>query len=126
MQVALGHASKGHFEVFHADRLERAIEELEAGSYDAMLLDLRLPDSDRNSTIDAAGTLAHRLPVIVLTGTEDPDLEIRASQVGAEEYLIKDRLDRAELPATILRAIRRHRRLGSGGVDPVICRIPKA
>jgi len=107
----LDHAARGHFDIVHCTRLTAAIEDLKAGEYDVVLLDLSLPDSDREHTIDAASDFSQRVPVVVLTGTE--------AEASAEE-----RLDRAELPRTLLAAIRRHRRLGCTGCEPVICRIP--
>jgi len=124
VQAALARAERGHFGVVHVERLGDAIEQLERQTYDAMLLDLSLPDSDRLATIEAAGALAHRLPVIAMTGTQDRSLVDWARESGAEDVFLKRWLDRAELPSTILGAIRRHRRFGASGADPVVCRIP--
>jgi len=122
--TALRRADRGEFDVVHAARLETAMERLAAESYDAMLLDLGLTDGHQSHTIDTAGSIAQRLPVIVLTGTQDRTLATRAAEAGAEEHLVKQCVDGAELPATILRAIKRHRRLGGGASDPIVCRIP--
>lgn len=126
VQEALGRSERGHFSVVHAERLSIGLQLLGHESYDAMLLDLSLPDSDRLATIETAATLAHRLPVILMTGTGDRALGEHARELGAADVVLKHCLDRAELPSTLLRAVRRHRRFGSGGVDPVICRIPSA
>jgi DNA-binding NtrC family response regulator len=120
----LGRASRGRFEPVFVERIEIALLELDRLPYDALLLDVGLPGTDEEATLDTAALLAHRLPVVVLTGTQST---IRASLTeadAAEDPRIERRFDRAELPRTILQAVRRHRRIGASGIDPVICRVP--
>ena len=81
-------------------------------------LDLSLPNLERTTAIELANDLAHRLPVVVLTGTEAFDEE--ASQVRAR---LKACVEQADLPGKLLSAIRRSRRLGTGIMAPIFCRI---
>ena len=110
ISTALGRAKMGKFEVETAERLDSALLKLEKKKYDVMLLDLSLPDGYGTFTIGCACSLANHLPVIVLTGTENDELAMMAVKAGAQEYLVKEKLDRRSLPATILRCIERHRR----------------
>ncbi len=122
VEIALCGHTRARFEVFHAHRLDSARCALETEGYDAMLVDLGPSDADRRATIDAASTLATRLPVIVMTGARASG---DAPSTTTDEVVFKQRFDRADLPGAILRAIDRHRRLGSVGQGPVICRIPE-
>jgi signal transduction histidine kinase len=71
-------------------------------AFDAVLLDLSLPDSGGLATLDFLDAAGDVLPVIVLTSTDDETLAVQAVQRGAQDYLIKSRTD-AEL---LLRSIR--------------------
>ena len=73
-----------------------------------MVLDLDMPTlggrevlrSVRQSIVTAA------LPVVVLTGTPDPDTEIELLEMGADDYLRKP-LDPTRLQTRIKAALRR-------------------
>jgi two-component system, cell cycle sensor histidine kinase and response regulator CckA len=78
-----------------------AVAALEATEFDAVLLDLALPDGAGLATIDrllGAGDAS----LIVLTSMDDESTAVQAVQRGAQDYLIKGRTD-AEL---LRRAIR--------------------
>ena len=118
---ALDRAARGHFEVEEMPVLDVAAQLLVECEYDAILLDLgeRTGDS-AHEAMDAAEALAHRVPVIVLTGTcfEGLTAVTRDDELAAlvaREHLCCDRL-----PCAILDAIHRHRRVGQRGADPII------
>ena len=73
----------------------------------AVLVDLSLPDS---SGIEAFARLlraAPRIPILILTTVQDEDIAKLAVQRGANEYLLKDRLDAYLLPKVVDRMIER-------------------
>ena len=121
----LDQAARGHFQVRHADRLEAAVHDLARREYDALLLDLTgdhgtPPDCD--ASIDAASQLASRLPVIVLTGSED---DYRNAPRDDEASAMREGIAHSLLPDAILSAVRRHRRLGQHGApEPIVLRDP--
>jgi DNA-binding NarL/FixJ family response regulator len=90
-------------------RLDTALKRLEQREYDAMLLDLSLPDGRGSFTVGSACSLAGSLPVLVLTASDEESLVSTSMRAGAEEHLVKTRLDRRSLPDIILRAIDRHK-----------------
>jgi CheY-like chemotaxis protein len=125
VRETLERAPRGRFEVCHANRLEAAVDDLAAGGYDALLLDWTGDhggDDDGSTTIDAATQIASRLPVIVLTGSED---DPRIAPAPDPASAIHDGIAHSRLPDAILGAVRRHRRLGQqGAAEPIVLRDP--
>ncbi|MGM0477531.1 MAG: GGDEF domain-containing response regulator [Pseudomonadota bacterium] len=74
-------------------RLAEAVEWLAENRVDAVLLDLGLPDSNGIETVRRFFREAGQWPLIVLTGHDDTDVGIEAIQLGAQDYLVKGRLD---------------------------------
>jgi signal transduction histidine kinase len=97
------------FDVEHATTLADGIVQLDRAFVDVLLLDLRLPDSDGPETVAQLRERDDRVPVVVLTGTDDPDIAARAFEAGADEYLVKDDLQAGLLRRTIRHAIDRRR-----------------
>jgi CheY-like chemotaxis protein len=59
----------------------------------AVLLDLSLSDSTGIETFDRLFHAAPQIPILILTAVQDEDIAKLAVQHGAQEYLLKDRLD---------------------------------
>lgn len=97
----------GRFRVVSADRLRGAIAQLDEGSFDAVLLDLALPDAQGLEALLALRRRVPDLPVIVMTARDDEELGLRAVQEGAQDYLIKGRADEDSLGRAIDYAIER-------------------
>jgi DNA-binding NtrC family response regulator len=119
---SLGRAGCGSFDIVQESSLVSAAAQIQGETFDLLLLDPALPDVDREAAIELASDLAHRLPVVVLTGTEAypaPDL----SRASALRPRLKGCIERADLPGKLLGAIRRARRFGTGVMAPIFCRI---
>ena len=85
-----------------------------AAGYDAVLLDLGLPDSSGLETLQAVREVAKDFAIVVLTGTEDPVLASEAIRLGAQDFVLKGE-SRAALVGTVLGwAVTREQ---SAGVD---------
>ncbi|MFY1621511.1 PP2C family protein-serine/threonine phosphatase [Micromonospora sp. WMMD736] len=85
---------------------ERAVS---AARPDCVLLDLNLPDS---SGIDALQRIAHAdptIPIVVLTGLNDEHFGVSAVASGAQDYLVKGRVEPEMLRRAVLYAIERKR-----------------
>jgi CheY-like chemotaxis protein len=102
-------ASSEQLQFTHSKRLGEAIERLSEERFDAMLLDLLLPDSQGDETLDRIMAQDVDLPVLVLTGLEDEMLGFRSLQMGAQDYLIKGQMDGNLLLRAIRYAIERKR-----------------
>ncbi|MFA5353596.1 MAG: GGDEF domain-containing response regulator [Thermodesulfovibrionales bacterium] len=92
-----------------AGSLRMAKEILAEGNIDVILLDLGLPDSRGVDTLVRALDCAQDIPIVVLTGLDDENTGVKAVQMGAQDYLIKGRIDLQLLTRSILYAITRHR-----------------
>src|SRR5438132_7583536 len=82
----LADARQAKFEVEHADRLSAGLARLAAGEFDAVLLDLALPDSHGLDTFRTVQKAAPAVPVVVLSGFEDDAASLTAVQEGAQDY----------------------------------------
>ncbi|MCC7159440.1 MAG: response regulator, partial [Ignavibacteria bacterium] len=92
-----------------ADRLKKGIEILEDEFIDVVLLDLKLPDSEGLNGVEQIFSIAPSIPVIVLTGLNDETTAINAVKLGAQDYLVKDKVDSDLLVRSIKYAIERKR-----------------
>ena len=77
------------YQVDHESTLTRALARLDRQPYDAVLLDLGLPDSSGLDTLVACAGRAPSLPVVVLTSQADQSFARRAIQRGAQDYVLK-------------------------------------
>ena len=89
-------------------RLGDALSRLAKETFDVVLLDLSLPDSQGLHTFDQAHQAAGRAPILVLTGLDDQALAISALQRGAQDYLVKGQFDGNRLMQTIRFAVARN------------------
>lgn len=75
------------------DRLSRGLTELVSGKIDLVLLDLSLPDSRGLETLYKVQGQTPDVPIVVLTGLDDEAMANQAVRRGAQDYLVKGRLD---------------------------------
>ncbi len=101
-------AKKSTFAVEHVDRLSAGLACLAEGEFDAVLLDLSLPDAQGLDTFDQANALAMNVPIIVLTGLNDETLATEAIHRGAQDYLVKDNVNGDVLMRAIYYAVERN------------------
>jgi two-component system cell cycle sensor histidine kinase/response regulator CckA len=62
--------------------------------FDLVLLDLTLPDSDREQTLGRVLAEHPDQPPVIVTGYANPDFVQRMGNLGARDYLIKGRDDK--------------------------------
>src|SRR5215208_4497209 len=77
------------FAVDHAATGNEAQTLAFVNEYDAIVLDLALPDRNGLSVLQALRKEGRSTPVIVLTGTNDSASTVRALDAGADDYLTK-------------------------------------
>lgn len=103
----LGESRGVSFEVDWVQQLSEAVERLRLGSVDLVLLDLGLPDSQGLDTFLKAAAAAPQVPFVVLSGLNDEAVALAAMREGAQDYLIKSRVDGALLFQAIRYAVER-------------------
>jgi diguanylate cyclase (GGDEF)-like protein/PAS domain S-box-containing protein len=112
---ALTNSSDGDFHVVWLTRCCDALDHLADESrrhqtpepVAAILLDLALPDSVGIESFDRLFQAAPQIPILILTAAEDEDAAKLAVKRGAQEYLLKDRLDGYLLPKAVRSMIER-------------------
>jgi diguanylate cyclase (GGDEF)-like protein len=111
LKEALAQEKHAVFEVAHAGTLRTGLERLDAGGYDLVLLDLVLPDSEGIETLVKVRDRAPRVPIVVLTASDDDSLALDVMQRGAQDYLVKGYVQvyYSLLPRAIRYAIERAR-----------------
>src|SRR5262249_16877522 len=73
--------------------LSAAVSALHTAPFDAVLLDLGLPDSSGLDTLAEMQRSAGDLPIVVLTPRDAHRLAIAGVQAGAQDYLVKSTTD---------------------------------
>jgi two-component system cell cycle response regulator len=97
------------FEIEWVSRLSPGIEQLAHGHFDALLLDLTLPDSEGIDTVEKVLFHTPDVPVIVLTGLADETTGMEAVHKGAQDYLVKGSVSSDLLIRSIRYSIERKR-----------------
>jgi two-component system cell cycle sensor histidine kinase/response regulator CckA len=83
----------GRVKLEHVTRLSLALDRLDSGNFDVVLLDLSLPDEQGLATLTRTHAHAPNIPIVVLTGLDDEALAVKAVRAGAQDYLVKGRVD---------------------------------
>jgi sigma-B regulation protein RsbU (phosphoserine phosphatase) len=67
-----------------------ALDEMQAGQFDVCLLDYNIDHRDGLELLSDYRAAGGDLPVIILTGDDRPEIDERALEAGANDYLLKD------------------------------------
>jgi DNA-binding response OmpR family regulator len=90
LKLAVRVSEPGCFMIESTSTLTDAVPKLDGIKYDAVLLDLGLPDSEGLATLHVTYKLVDkRAPILVVTGEYDADTELSCFEIGAKEYLVK-------------------------------------
>ena len=92
-----------------ASSMEQAERQLGASRPDCVLLDLNLPDADGIKALDRIIRRDATVPIVVLTGLHDEHFGVSAVAAGAQDYLVKGRVEPDTLHRALLYAIERKR-----------------
>jgi len=100
--------------VTHVESLPAAVDRLSGESFDVVLLDLGLPDSNGIETLERLQNHIETneglssVAIVVLTGLNDNETAVEAIQRGAQDYLVKDNIDGNVLERAVRYAVERH------------------
>ena len=108
----LADRQSGLFELTHVATLDEAMGRLGREGIDIVLLDLDTPGARGIATVERIHAAAAGVPLVVLTGKHtDRASAAQVLQAGAQDYLIKGRLEENPLQRVLLHAIERQRLL---------------
>ena len=88
-----------------ADSYELGHQAISAEDHDVYLVDADLGDRTGLELISAVRGHDHPAPFILLTQAADHDLDIEALELGAADFIVKDRLDGDRLERSIRHAL---------------------
>ena len=108
---ALTRSGEAVFSVTRAERLAEAIDRLRTGSYDLILLDFMLPDSQGLATFSTVRLQAPEVPVVVLTALSDEDIAVEAGRQRALDGLVTGQVQPTALKRSIHYALTCPRRI---------------
>jgi len=111
VQVLLAYLSKDRdaFVIHTAGTVGAAVEHLRAGGIQLVVTDLSLPDSRDFQTLSTIKAAAAGIPIIVLSGLSDEEVAVKMVEMGAEDYLVKGRINRHLLIRAMRYGIERNR-----------------
>ncbi|MGB5346784.1 MAG: diguanylate cyclase [Woeseia sp.] len=95
-------AIEGEHVLYVAKSVAEALESISQSRPDAVLLDLSLPDGNGLETLTTIQQAGLDLPILILSGNADQTMAIEAVRRGAQDYVLKGRMD----PDGLLRALR--------------------
>ena len=107
LKETLATACPGEFTVAWAQTLEQALDRLRQDGFDAILLDLWLPDSHGAATVERVLAVAPAVPVVILSGASDEQVAAGAVRRGAQDYLVKGETDGRSVARALRYAIDR-------------------
>jgi signal transduction histidine kinase len=82
-----------NYRLTHSASLKETTTLHGAGLFDIILLDLGLPDSNGIDTLKKIKEYFPNTAIIILTGWDDGDTALEALRQGAQDYLIKNRMN---------------------------------
>jgi len=95
-------------EVHWASDYRSALRAADEGDHDVYLVDYRLGAEDGIELVRELVANGHEVPVIVLTGQGNREVDIEATRAGAVDYLVKGEISPALLERAIRYAIQGH------------------
>jgi CheY-like chemotaxis protein len=110
IEIYLQHVTSAEYEVFRCGSLAEMNRAFGSDrNFDVVLADLSLPDSYGIETCQRVQAALPLLPIIVLTGLDDETVAFEALQSGAQDYLVKGRIDGQLLSRAIRYSIERQK-----------------
>lgn len=98
--------------VTHVEQLAEALDCLRQQSFDAVLLNLSLPDSPvLLDSFHEVNAISRGAPIVVLADEEDENLAHMLLREGAQDVLLKSELECTRLARSLRYGIERHRRM---------------
>ncbi len=99
------------FDLDWADTYDKGLQAVQRHQHDIYVFDFRLGSRTGLDLLEEVVALGHRIPIILLTGQEDREIDLAAMTAGATDYLVKGMITSALLERSIRYAINHTRTL---------------
>jgi signal transduction histidine kinase len=109
LRESLSSLTSAEIELFVGQTLAEALQKLHGARFDAILLDLTLSDCEGTETFERIHAAAPMSPIVILTCHEDEAFALQALRQGAQDYLLKSKIDGKILTRVVRYAIERKR-----------------
>jgi two-component system cell cycle response regulator CtrA len=100
----------------HVETGEEAYQLAKRYDYDALIMDLMLPDTDGYEVIRRLRWASISVPILVLSSLTRPQAKVKAFSLGADDFLARP-FDEAELGARIQALVRRSKGLSHSKIN---------
>jgi PAS domain S-box-containing protein len=107
IRESLSESQSVRFALSRAARLDEALDKLKDEPFDAVLLDLSLPDAHGLDTLRRVRAAHASVPIVIMTGLDAEETGLQAVKEGAQEYLVKGEPASMALARTVRHAIER-------------------
>ncbi|MFT7639454.1 MAG: DNA-binding NarL/FixJ family response regulator [Pirellulaceae bacterium] len=125
LQSTLGKSGSNQFDVHRVSQLADGIKNLVERQYDAVLLDLNLPDCNASDTFARIQPYASDIPIVAITDNADEDMAKESVKSGFQDFLVKSQADIRGIERSLKMAVAKFRdRLpepSSSRALPVLC-----
>ena len=111
IEEMLEEAESVSFDLSHTGKIVDGLTLLDADTVDVVLLDLSLPDGQGLETFELVHRHTLDVPIVVLTGLDDEETAVQAMHAGAQDYLVKGRINGDLLVRAVRYAMERHQLL---------------
>ena len=98
------------FQLTRVSSFKDALDRLDAGGFEVVIIDLSLPDSTPTETLDRLTRITDSAAVIVTSVLDDLEIALRAVNAGANDFLVKGMFDEELLLRSLLFSNERRRR----------------
>lgn len=107
----LSRVRKTKYHLVHVTRSGQAFSHLKSQSYDIVITDYYLGDTDGVTLIHRLREINQSIPIIVITGSDSDEIDEQVMTAGAADYLPKEELSSSTIDRTIRHALERARYL---------------
>lgn len=115
IQSLLSQAQGLSLDLQWAEALLPGLDRLAKTNFDVALIDASLPDSHGLDSVEALRMHAPGVPLIILSGVDNEAMALRAVHIGAQDYLVKSKLDSEMLCRSLRCAVIRHKSRAAAG-----------
>ncbi|MGA2130712.1 MAG: response regulator [Bryobacteraceae bacterium] len=109
VRTMLSQAQGISFDLQSVEALLPGLDRLAKSDFDVVLIDASLPDTHGLDSVEALCMHAPGVPLIILSGQDNEAMALRAVHIGAQDYLVKGKLESQLLCRSLRCATIRHK-----------------